>query len=322
MERIHDGDRVLQVLADRALVPVEGVEGGDLHPGPERLATGREPVAVHGPGPPRHKVEQPGPDSSVLVTGQVDHPGEHLRAPLALVDVVPHMLVDAQHGHPVEPSRVAVQCVQPGVDSPPHGVPVPAKLAGQTTDRGVLAADLLHRPLDRTGREQRPRRRHSLVLLAESPTRTSGFGSDIPSLDPHQPHRPTERGHVHQPHLVAAVRVRDDSAHRPLRHVRQRLDPHHQPAPILVAGDVQDPHPRQTQRRVTRRARTTSRARRSRVRHSRGPSAIGRGKSPPILPGTSTPTPAPPPTEPPCSTHAQVGRVRYGGNRQMECVDR
>ncbi len=309
VERVDHGDGVGQVLADRVLVPVKGVQRRDLHARTESRAAPGEPVAVHRPGPARDEVEEAGVHDAVLVAGQVDHPGQHLRTPHPLVHVVPHMLVDTEHGHPVEPGRVRVEGGQARLDGSPHGVPVNAELARQAGDRGVLAPHLRHRPLDGPGAQQRARPRNGVVLLTESACPAGWFGAEVPALDPHQPHRPTERGDVDQGHVVTVVGVRDHPAHRAPRHIRQRLDPHHQPTLSLPVDDVEHPHPGQAQPRIARRARTNTRAQRSRVRHSRGPSAIGRGKSPPILPGTSTPTPTP--TGPPCSTHTQVGRARF-----------
>jgi hypothetical protein len=43
LERVDDGDRVLQPVVDGVLGPVEGGEAGDLDPGPERLTSLGEP---------------------------------------------------------------------------------------------------------------------------------------------------------------------------------------------------------------------------------------------------------------------------------------
>ncbi|MBW3085037.1 hypothetical protein KEM60_01229 [Austwickia sp. TVS 96-490-7B] len=50
-------------------------------------------------------VVQAGVHGAVLVAGQVDHPGEHPWAANTLVDVLPHMLVNTQHGHAIETCR-------------------------------------------------------------------------------------------------------------------------------------------------------------------------------------------------------------------------
>jgi hypothetical protein len=101
MEGIEHSDGVFEVVIDRALVALERVQRGDLHALPERLATRRQPVGVGRPSAARDQVEQPGADASALVTGQVDHPGELLRATAARADglgrdVVPDVFIDAQ----------------------------------------------------------------------------------------------------------------------------------------------------------------------------------------------------------------------------------
>jgi hypothetical protein len=107
MEGVQHRGRVLKLVIDGVLVAVKRVQGRDLDPAREALAASLEPVAV---GPPRaagDQVEQTSPDASVLVTGQVDHAGELLRAPAAVLnrlraDVVPHVFIDAKSGDVVE----------------------------------------------------------------------------------------------------------------------------------------------------------------------------------------------------------------------------
>lgn len=96
MKRVQDGGRVFELLVDRGLVAPERVQGRDTHAGPERVATLAEPVGVGLLRSSRHEVQQTGVDSSSAIAGQVDHPGQLLRALRAPVAVMPYMLVNAQ----------------------------------------------------------------------------------------------------------------------------------------------------------------------------------------------------------------------------------
>jgi hypothetical protein len=49
---------------------------------------------------------------AVLVAGQVDHPGQLLRAARDDVDVVPDVLVDTEDRHLPEPGRVGIHRLQ------------------------------------------------------------------------------------------------------------------------------------------------------------------------------------------------------------------
>ena len=72
---------------------------------PARNASPRsvQPGLVRLPGAAGDQVQQPSPDAAVLIAGQVDHPGQLLRAAPAVLDrlgrhVVPHVLVDPEDG--------------------------------------------------------------------------------------------------------------------------------------------------------------------------------------------------------------------------------
>jgi hypothetical protein len=89
MERIKHRDRIFELVVDGVLIPVKRVQRGHLNVRAECPAASIEPVPIHRPGAAGHQVKQPGPDPSGLVTGQIDHPGQLLRAPLGNADVVP-----------------------------------------------------------------------------------------------------------------------------------------------------------------------------------------------------------------------------------------
>ena len=99
VERVQDGDGVLELVVDRVLVAVERVQGRDLDAGAEALVALLQPTGVGGPGPAGDQVEQPGAGVSLAVTGKIDHPGEFLGSVAAVGDrpgrhVVPHVLID------------------------------------------------------------------------------------------------------------------------------------------------------------------------------------------------------------------------------------
>jgi len=101
VERVEDGDGVFELVVDGVLVAVEWVQGGDLDAFAEPVAAVTQPGLVGLTGSARDQIQQPGPDVSVLVAGEIDHAGELLRAAAALVDglggdVMPDMFVDAQ----------------------------------------------------------------------------------------------------------------------------------------------------------------------------------------------------------------------------------
>jgi len=92
--------------------------------------------------------------------------------------------------------------------------PAGPELASDPVDRGVLAADLLDHPPARAGRQRGPSRGDTRVLLHERPDPASGLGTPPAPLKPHDPHRPTHRRRIHQPHLNPAVGVRHDPQER------------------------------------------------------------------------------------------------------------
>ena len=101
VEGVEHRDGVVQLVVDGASVAVEWVQGGDLDAFSERVAAVTQPRRVGLTGAARDQVQEPGPDASVLVAGEIDHAGELLRAAAALVDglggdVMPDVFVDAQ----------------------------------------------------------------------------------------------------------------------------------------------------------------------------------------------------------------------------------
>jgi hypothetical protein len=139
-----DRDSILELVVDRVLVAMERFQSGDLNPLVERVAAVTKPRLVGLASGP-DLVQQPGPEVSVLVTGQIDHAGELLRPASALVDwpvrdVMPHMFVDAKTGDPDESALVRGVDLEDGPDRHPHRLPRAAELPRRALLHDDLAA--------------------------------------------------------------------------------------------------------------------------------------------------------------------------------------
>jgi len=212
VEGIEHCDGVLQLVIDGVLVAMERIEGRDLDPVTKGRVAGLEPLLVGGARAAGHEVEQSGFHLALLVSGEVDHPGELLGATPALVlgpgrDVVPDVLVDPQCGDVLEPGLVCGHRLEQRLDRAPHGAPGRAELAGEAGHRGVLAAQLVDRPPARPPGQQCPWRGQVLVLLDERASRALRFGAAPDPLAPDQRDRAAEAGKVDQPNLAATVAV-------------------------------------------------------------------------------------------------------------------
>ena len=93
VERVQDGGGVGELGVDRGLVATERVQGSDLDPRAEVDAAVEQPVGAGLLRATGHQVQEPGVHASGLVTGQVDHPGQLLRAALTHVTVVPDVRI-------------------------------------------------------------------------------------------------------------------------------------------------------------------------------------------------------------------------------------
>jgi hypothetical protein len=108
VERVEDGDGVLELVIEGVLIAVERIQGRHRDAGAERLVAFGQPGRVGRTGPAGHQVQQPCTGLSVAVTGQVDHPGQLLRPPAPVLErpgrhVMPHMLIHAENADTVEP---------------------------------------------------------------------------------------------------------------------------------------------------------------------------------------------------------------------------
>ena len=300
VECVEDRDGVFQLVIDGVLVAVERVQGRDRDAFAERVAAGLQPRLVGLTGAARDEIQQPGPDVSVLVTGQINHAGELFRPPASEVDglggdVMPDVFVDAKTGDPGEPGLVRGSGLQHRLDRPPQCLPGAAQLPGQALDRGVLPPHLPDRPPGRASSEQRPAWRHLGVLLHERGHRAHRLGTHPSSFPPPQPHRPAEARRVDQLHPLPPMSMRHDPAGGATHHRRRPgLDLY--PQPGVVAFDADHMEPRQADQKIaTLAVAPGSSATGSRIRHRRGPRVSG-GVVTPILEGldpshpTDTPT--------------------------------
>ena len=209
VEGVQHAGRVLELVIDRVLVSLERVQRRDLDPLAERLAAFVQPVSVGLAGSAGDEVEEP--RGRVGSAGQVDHPGELLRAAPARVTVVPDVLVHAQDLHALEPGRVVRSLDQDWSDLGPERVPGGPELPGQTLDRRSLAPELTDRPPDRARAQQPARSADLRILLDERDHRADALEADPAALAPPDPHRPAGTGRIDHLDHHTAVTSRDDS---------------------------------------------------------------------------------------------------------------
>ena len=245
VERVGYRDGIFELVVDAVLVAVERVQRGDGGTAAEVRATLLEPVGVGSPGPAGHEVQEAGMDTSCLVTGQVDHPSQLLRPTAARLDrlggdVVLHVLIDPQGLHAGEPCGVGGHLLEQRLDRRPHRLPGRAELTGDALHRGALTPDLGDAPPPRTGGQQTPWWRETLVGLGKRPDPAQNLGAAAQPLAPDQIHRRSEARDVDQPNLATTARGRDHPAARTAQERRGGLDRHPQPAGVLIAYDIDD----------------------------------------------------------------------------------
>lgn len=226
VERVQDGGGVGELGVDRGLVATERVQGSDLDPRSEVDAAVEQPVGVGLLRAAGHQVQEPGVHASGLVTGQVDHPGQLLRAALTHVTVVPDVLIDPQGRHTGEPGRVTGQTFELGLDRAPQRRPADLQPAGEPSDRGVLAAQLSDCPPHRAAGQDAASGDQGRDLLGERPPRALDLAAAPTSLPPDDLDPNVAVRHVAQhPHPPAAAE-RDDPAVRAARQLPGRRDRH------------------------------------------------------------------------------------------------
>jgi hypothetical protein len=228
------------------MYPVDGterVQRRDLDTATELLAALLEPAGVGGSGAAHDEVEQSGLHDRLAgvlrvgLAGQVDHPGQLLRSPLGRVDVVPHVLIHPEGGHPGEAGLVLGRGLQQRPDRAPHGRPARPELPGQAVDRGVLAAQLPDRPPARPDRQQRPRPGNLLVLLGERPDRAHRLKARPGPLEPADPDPTSEARGIDQLDRAPPVTTRHDPTRRATRQLPRGLHGHNQPGSYLFLNE-------------------------------------------------------------------------------------
>lgn len=89
MKGVEHAGCVLELVVNRVLISLEGIQRRDSHPRTEVFSALGQPVLVHGARPSRHQVHSTLP-WNVPSASQVHDAGELTRAPAASVMVVPH----------------------------------------------------------------------------------------------------------------------------------------------------------------------------------------------------------------------------------------
>ena len=105
MKGVEYAGCVLELVVNRVLISLEGIQRRDSHPRTEVFSALGQPVLVHGARPSRDQIQQAG-RGVVLPACQVDDAGELTGPSSASVLVVPHMLVNPQHPNPCETGGV------------------------------------------------------------------------------------------------------------------------------------------------------------------------------------------------------------------------
>jgi hypothetical protein len=148
VERVHDRDRLGQLLGRGVLVAAEPVHRHDPHTVAESLVAGAQPTGQRRRGAAGDHVEQPG---GPVTCDHVGEAGDHRDEPVGVgaEHMRPLVLIDPDHLHPVQPGRAGGQ----------------QQLAGRGHGDAVPTAMLF------TVSQLRPRSRATAVTLALSTAR-------------------------------------------------------------------------------------------------------------------------------------------------------
>ena len=164
MEGVHDRDRVGQFLGRGGLEAGEPVHRDHLHGGTPCLVAASEPGLERLLGAALDHVEQPGRAGAVTDAGEVDDHGDVLVAPAG---VAPHVLIDPDDLHPLEPAGVVDEDpLALGEDGVVGGVPGDPQALGDPGDGQVPDHDALQRPPQPTTRQLRSRLGRPAGVLA------------------------------------------------------------------------------------------------------------------------------------------------------------
>ena len=246
MNGVEDGDGILQLVVDGALVALERVQGGDLHAPLEVRAAFGEPVGVGRTRAARDEVEQPGVDASVLVRVRSTMPVNSLgpRPPDSIGLVETWCQMCSSTPREVTPanrvSSAAIASSSGLIERHTVRQVVPSWRARPATEACSRRIWAMAQPAG-PHREQRPRPGEVLVLLGERTGRALLLRAAPRPLAPHQPDRPGEAGHVDEVHVASAVAVRDHPARAAPGRLGGCLDDHPYEAGALVDIDHVEP---------------------------------------------------------------------------------
>ena len=144
MERVHHARRVRDLLCRSGFEPGEPVHRDHLHGIAPGLWTVGEPSREHLLGAAFDHIQQPGRAGAVPDGRQVD---DHRDVLVAFAGVPPHVLVDPDRPHPVEPCRVVEQhALTFGQDRVVGRIPRHSKSFGDPGHGQVLHHDPFQRP--------------------------------------------------------------------------------------------------------------------------------------------------------------------------------
>ena len=194
VEGVHHRGRLRQFLGGGGLESGEPVHRHHLQARTPGLGPGGEPGLERLLGAALDHVQQPGRARAVPHRCQVDDHGDVL---VAAAGVSPHVLVDPDDLHAVEPAGVVDQdALAFGQDGVVGGVPGDPETLGDAGDGQVLAHEALQRPPQASARQLGPRLgRPTGVLAPHVPAATAPVTADRDQ----QRHRTPPQRLVRQP---------------------------------------------------------------------------------------------------------------------------
>jgi len=155
VERVHHRDRVGELFGGGSLKAGEPVHRDNLHAITPGLRAPGEPALERLLGAALDHIQQPRRAGAAADRRQVNDHGDVLAA---TAGVPPHVLIDTDDLHPVEPAGVADQDpLALGQDRDVGGVPRNCQSLGNAGDAQVLADDPFQGPPQPAARQLRPR---------------------------------------------------------------------------------------------------------------------------------------------------------------------
>ena len=169
-------------------------------------------------------------EASLLVTGQIDH---NRHRPVGADPAgAPDVLIDSQGLHTGQAFGLRDPGLGFGLDRGPGGVPGDAEMTGQRRDGGVVMAECVGGPPDRSYRQHRPRRRDRMPL-GERCRGTTRLQAPPDSGQPTHHRHSAQAGRVVQHSAAAAVPDREHPTAGTAVLKLIRRDGQHQPLMII-----------------------------------------------------------------------------------------